>query len=225
MPVPLVQFLTDAGFRVTKFREGYDMIEVDDFIDEMVGAARALNPNQLDTMPDLVLNKKFQVTKFREGYDMVEVDDFLDVALAHFRELAIRADTEEFAANSAPVPDGKAQGKRYVEKNGRIRLSKNPDISAPRTTSGTPTFPFDGVFFNAIQFEKTRFGGLNIDEVDQYVAHVKRVVWRNDADSIYALSAEAINQDFSNAGLLKVGYSSAGVYEFLDDVNARAATY
>ena len=120
-----IRFLADSRFQVTKFREGYDMVEVDDFIDELISAAQALNPIQLAIMPDLILNKKFQVTKFREGYDMVNVDDFLDGALARFRELAIRADTGEFDANSAPLPTGKPSGGRYVEKNGRIHGSVN----------------------------------------------------------------------------------------------------
>lgn len=168
---------------------------------------------------------KFQVTKFREGYDMIEVDDFLDSALARFRELAMRADTGEFAANDAPLPTDKPSGGRFVEKNGTVRFSKFPDGPVARTTSGIPSFPFDGAFFNSIKFEQTRVGGLNIEEVDTYVAHVKRVVWKNDADAIYALGAEAVAKDFSKAGLFKQGYSTNDVYDFLEEVNARAATY
>jgi DivIVA domain-containing protein len=68
-------------FAATKFREGYDQDEVDDFLDrvadtlkerEGVGhATRPVTAHQIDGI-------RFSTTKWREGYDQQEVDAFLD---------------------------------------------------------------------------------------------------------------------------------------------------
>jgi len=78
-------------FKATKFRDGYDQDEVDDFLDRVVAGLRArlagepgaLTPADLD-------GARFKATKFREGYDMADVDEFLD---------RVRAD---LGASSAP---------------------------------------------------------------------------------------------------------------------------
>ncbi|WP_421742367.1 DivIVA domain-containing protein [Cellulomonas sp.] len=68
-------------FAATKFREGYDQDEVDDFLDRVVetlkeqeGAGRAAKPLTAWDIGQV----RFQTTKWREGYDQQEVDAFLD---------------------------------------------------------------------------------------------------------------------------------------------------
>ena len=68
-------------FAATKFREGYDQDEVDDFLDRVVetlkeqeGAGRAAKPLTAWDVGQV----RFQTTKWREGYDQQEVDAFLD---------------------------------------------------------------------------------------------------------------------------------------------------
>ncbi|MGY4643972.1 DivIVA domain-containing protein [Cellulomonas sp. URHB0016] len=70
-----------ATFSATKFREGYDQDEVDDFLDRVVATLRAREAGSAlggaVTVAD-VDGLRFQLTKFREGYDMTEVDALLD---------------------------------------------------------------------------------------------------------------------------------------------------
>ena len=70
----------------TKFREGYDMAQVDAFLDR---AAAALDEHQRGQVPSLspddVENVKFAATKFREGYDQDETDDLLDRVIRTLR--------------------------------------------------------------------------------------------------------------------------------------------
>jgi DivIVA domain-containing protein len=86
-------------FAATKFREGYDQDEVDDFLDRVVetlqeqeGAGRAARPLTAWDIGQV----RFQTTKWREGYDQQEVDAFLDRVR---EQLSVDA-----AAPAEPVP-------------------------------------------------------------------------------------------------------------------------
>lgn len=71
----------NAKFQATKFREGYDQDEVDDFLDLVVSTLRAREGGPATPRPltaQDVAGQRFQATKFREGYDQDEVDAFLD---------------------------------------------------------------------------------------------------------------------------------------------------
>lgn len=93
-------------FNATKFREGYDQENVDDFLDEVVAELRRIHeenenlklhkenkPGSLAPIstpiltPEAVVNKRFKPTKFREGYDQDELDDFLDEVVVTLRDL------------------------------------------------------------------------------------------------------------------------------------------
>jgi len=73
-------------FQPTKFREGYDMAEVDAFLLE-VGAALEACERRLQPLLQVarIENARFQPTKFRQGYDQDQVDNFLDDAIAALR--------------------------------------------------------------------------------------------------------------------------------------------
>ncbi|UZN04188.1 DivIVA domain-containing protein [Cellulomonas sp. S1-8] len=85
-------------FSSTKFVEGYDQDEVDDFLDEVVATLRAGEAGiamVAPVTPDTVLKKRFQATKFREGYDMQQVDDLLE---------RVRVTLQERPPTLAPAP-------------------------------------------------------------------------------------------------------------------------
>lgn len=102
--------LVNKRFKPTKFRSGYSMDEVDDFLDEVVvelrrlasesenlqlripGSETRLNTAVPTITPEDVINKTFPATKFREGYDQDEVDDFLDEIVETLREIATAND-------------------------------------------------------------------------------------------------------------------------------------
>ncbi len=68
----LVARIREVRFTPVRLREGYDMSEVDDFLDELeavVSAGRPLAP--------LVDAARFASVRLREGYDMADVDSFL----------------------------------------------------------------------------------------------------------------------------------------------------
>ncbi len=72
-------------FGATKFREGYDQDEVDDFLDRVESFLRQ-GPHHAPTGRPLtesdVINQRFTASKFREGYDQDDVDDFMDHVVA-----------------------------------------------------------------------------------------------------------------------------------------------
>lgn len=59
-------------FTRTRWREGYALADVDDFLERVFHA-----PSTGQPVPD-VDSAVFRPTRFGEGYDMGEVDDFLD---------------------------------------------------------------------------------------------------------------------------------------------------
>jgi len=66
-------------FKATKFRDGYDQDEVDDFLDRVVAGLRARQTGEPGALTPADLDgARFTATKFREGYDMADVDEFLD---------------------------------------------------------------------------------------------------------------------------------------------------
>lgn len=189
------KFIIDAKFQATKLREGYAVEDVDDLIDVVLQTLLRRDQAALASTPNTILNAKFKVTKFREGYDMGDVDDFLD-------ELTTRVKALTSAVSSG---------------------STDPNQSVDRVS---PAQPFDGAFFAAAKFSEGKFLlGYNKTEVDDYLAHVKEVVWRNSAHEIRELSFAPAPKKFSHTSLFTKGYSIGEVDEFTTEVSAKAATY
>lgn len=65
----------DIRFRSTRFEEGYDMEEVDAFIDRVERAVRERDGSL--TAQDAI-QQRFTVRRFSAGYAMDEVDSFVD---------------------------------------------------------------------------------------------------------------------------------------------------
>ncbi|GAA4530718.1 hypothetical protein GCM10023160_32160 [Brachybacterium paraconglomeratum] len=68
----------EIRFTPVRFNEGYDMQEVDGFLDL---CERALLSGDGSVTADTVRQHRFATTKFREGYELDEVDRFLDGVL------------------------------------------------------------------------------------------------------------------------------------------------
>jgi DivIVA domain-containing protein len=74
-----------ARFQATKFREGYDQTEVDDFLDRVTAALRHDRAERLPLSWQEVAAARFSATKFREGYDGADVDAFLERIVTELR--------------------------------------------------------------------------------------------------------------------------------------------
>lgn len=72
-----------AKFSLTKFRAGYELAEVDGFLDSLHNALVQWESGRPGTiLAAEVVQQRFAVTKFRNGYDQDQVDDFLAKATA-----------------------------------------------------------------------------------------------------------------------------------------------
>lgn len=85
LPISAAELRSTAIAR-TRWREGYDVDEVDAAVQRCVAAvdarAHGLRP---ELTAEEVLALRFRSTKFREGYDQDVVDDLLDRVVAALR--------------------------------------------------------------------------------------------------------------------------------------------
>ena len=72
--------LTSARFGSTQFRQGYDMADVDRFVDEVVAALHSREP--AEGLAARVRAVRFSTTSWQRGYDMADVDDLLESVAA-----------------------------------------------------------------------------------------------------------------------------------------------
>lgn len=73
--------LLTKKFPATKFRLGYDVVEVDTFLDRVLGTLKRYEsgaPQGDRVLAGDVRATKFSASKFRQGYDVVAVDAYLD---------------------------------------------------------------------------------------------------------------------------------------------------
>ena len=68
----IAERIRTVRFTPVRIREGYDMGEVDDFLDQVTRAALSGMP-----LAPLVAHQTFGRVTWREGYDIQEVEDFL----------------------------------------------------------------------------------------------------------------------------------------------------
>jgi DivIVA domain-containing protein len=106
----LVRRINDQRFTPVRLREGYDMGEVDQFLDRLVAGLEHAQP-----LAPLVESARFTPVRLREGYDMGEVDRFLDEVVA-----------AQQAAGSTGVPVPPAP-------------PREPPVAADRPASGHPS--------------------------------------------------------------------------------------
>jgi DivIVA domain-containing protein len=95
-------------FSTTRLRPGYDMEEVDAFLDAIRDTFLGIREPSLT--PHEIRTKRFPTTRLRPGYDEEEVDAFLDAAELR---LAAQADAQADAAWPRPAAeDPISQGQR-----------------------------------------------------------------------------------------------------------------
>lgn len=87
--------VTNQKFKATRFREGYDQDEVDEFLEEVTGTLRTWESlsdalasgksvdvrtawSQGQVTSAMVTGSRFRATRRHEGYSQPEVDTFLD---------------------------------------------------------------------------------------------------------------------------------------------------
>ncbi|MEV8378306.1 DivIVA domain-containing protein [Kribbella sp. NPDC056861] len=66
-------------FTTVKYAEGYDMAQVDDFVDRVMATVNGL-PVDRPVTPAEIRKVQFTPVRFREGYDVMQVDLFLEEA-------------------------------------------------------------------------------------------------------------------------------------------------
>ena len=116
----------DVRFTPTRFRAGYDMAEVDVFLDR---CEQALKTGDGSVNAESVLDMRFTPTRFREAYEMAEVDAFLDDVLAP-RFVALAADGA--AAQDVPAQDAMPAGNPALRDPAQSGLAQSvPAQSAP----------------------------------------------------------------------------------------------
>ena len=84
--------VADKRFQPTKFRQGYDQGQADDFLDRVrttLAGYEQGRPSEPLT-PEDVVAARFTPTVWREGYDQGQVDDFLDEVVVALRRLTVR---------------------------------------------------------------------------------------------------------------------------------------
>ena len=99
MPVNL-----DPTFRTRRVREGYDLDEVDDFVDRVLDVLEGKTGAGSAPSPEAIEAYEFRVVRFRECYSMDDVDDWLDAAAAELRRAAPRQGQRAAAPVAAPQP-------------------------------------------------------------------------------------------------------------------------
>src|SRR5690242_16408322 len=107
--------LTSARCGSTQFRQGYDMADVDRFVDEVVAALHSREP--AEGLAARVRAVRFSTTSWQRGYDMADVDDLLESVAASLE------------AGGAPEAGG------TWEADAGTATTKTPT----RTPAGTPT--------------------------------------------------------------------------------------
>lgn len=73
--------LPKVKFSLTRFREGYELAEVDAFLDSLRDTLIQWESGRQGVILSAeVVEQRFAVTRFRNGYDQDQVDNFLDEA-------------------------------------------------------------------------------------------------------------------------------------------------
>ncbi|QIK62143.1 DivIVA domain-containing protein [Leucobacter viscericola] len=72
----LANKVINSRFATTKFKAGYDLNDVDDFLDTVARQLR--DEPRAEVIAKTIKNAAFRQTKWRDGYNSEQVDRFLD---------------------------------------------------------------------------------------------------------------------------------------------------
>lgn len=70
----LAEHIMQARFSITKFSPGYDLDQVDDFLDRVV---RGLVQATIADVLEIISHASFKKTRWRDGYNIEQVDAFI----------------------------------------------------------------------------------------------------------------------------------------------------
>jgi DivIVA domain-containing protein len=122
------QQVLDTTFTATKFREGYDVEQVDIYLDDVSATLKAYEaggrPGTGLLTSAAAAGVRFSATKWREGYEVTEVDELIDAIVGTLRSY------ESGPAPTSPltVPHPTAAASDVVGQQ---------DATAPDHASGT----------------------------------------------------------------------------------------
>lgn len=148
--------LRATRFHVTRFREGYDIAEVDELLERLATTLESLEAGRPDPIPvttDDLLDARFTTTRMTAGYDVVEVDDLLDMGLEALRQHAdvasAAASVEEAAWAAATAAASASAGAMLLHdgpgSDGAARLTDDAAFAAPAAggwaLGSTPSAP------------------------------------------------------------------------------------
>lgn len=106
------QQVLNTKFSATKFREGYDVEQVDDYLDRVMATLTAYEAGDRPGRGLLTAAEaqgaRFSATKWREGYDVTEVDDLIDSIISTLR--SYEADTTPPPEPAVPHPASATNG-------------------------------------------------------------------------------------------------------------------
>ncbi|GAA3220919.1 DivIVA domain-containing protein [Oerskovia jenensis] len=121
------QQVLNTTFSATKFREGYDVEQVDDYLDRVTATLTAYEAGDRPGTGLLTSAEarsvRFSATKWREGYDVTEVDDLIDGIVGTLASY----EAGPAQAPSTPPPTGAAN----------VAVGQQDSPGAPEPTAGT----------------------------------------------------------------------------------------
>lgn len=153
-----------AAFVTTRFKAGYDLEEVDVFIESIAAALRAWEtgpvsgPSYRILASDDVSSKKFSTTSLREGYEQDAIDLFMDEAARTLQDHETRA-----RGHGAVGPGG----------YGIVRDPNGEDPSGQTAAAGQTATMATADWVQDMKFQGTKFReGYEQDEVDKFLDYV-----------------------------------------------------
>ncbi|SDH30627.1 DivIVA domain-containing protein [Agrococcus jejuensis] len=206
--LPTPEDVVTRTFTTTRFRQGYDMDEVDTHLDALVQVMRAHEQGaRTDDLPhsSQASGIAFTLTRWRDGYDPEEVDAFLilvQLAIARLEAGDRRSDAA--APSAAASPEAASVGQAPV---------------APGTSDPTRLTSFD---VSAAAFSVVTLGAAyDDDQVDDYLdrclAAMRALEDGAQPDADAPTSVEVRSTRFAMASF-EGGYATAEVDAFLQRI-------
>jgi DivIVA domain-containing protein len=124
----------EPEFGTVRMREGYDLDDVDDFVDLVIDTLEGRGAKRVT--PEQIEQYEFRVVRMKTSYDMEDVDRWLDEAAAELRARAKTYQTNSPSTEPTPVA--------AVDDNGRtnaVHRSGSPEPSALARSGGVPVAP------------------------------------------------------------------------------------
>lgn len=146
------QQVLDTTFTATKFRAGYDVEQVDIYLDDVSATLKAYEaggrPGSGLLTSVEARDARFAATKWREGYDVTEVDDLID---------SIVSTLQSYEAGPVPAP---LQGTPHPTDAASDAVGQQDTTATPSAATGDGTRPL-GIhdLTTQLQYARVRANG------------------------------------------------------------------